>query len=149
MLGFDISNKWSPEDIKCLITLYKTNIEKFDEICKNKVWGEIAEKINNIREKKFTANQCTGKWKGLKSMYKSKVKDHNNTSGNGTKHWEYFEEMDEILYKRPEIHPPATCSSDDITVQINRELTPSTDTFEFDDVIMSDRSIPTPSASRA
>ena len=125
--------------------LYKINTQNFDSMCKSKVWSQIAIEFKNIRNKSFTANQCTGKWKGLKSMYK-KIKYHNNTSGNSSKNWEYYDEMDEILHKRPEINPPATCSSDSSTIQINSEV--SSDTFDFDDIIVSESSTPIPSTSR-
>lgn len=80
----------------------------------------------------MSGDQCDGKWKGLKQQYK-KIKDHNSVSGNSNKHWEYFDLMDEILNKRPEITPPATCSSDNPNIQINVEIeTPGTSCSDFD-----------------
>ena len=111
------NNKWTSADIRALIELYSDNVLNFDKFCKQTVWKRLAEKLSSDREKTITTDQCIGKWKGLKSMYK-KVKDHNNTSGNGRKDWEYFDDMDKILGGRPEINPPATCSSDDSIVVI-------------------------------
>ena len=50
------------------------------------------------------------KWKGLLKTYKD-IPRHNNTSGNEKNHWEFFCTLHNILHKRPEITPVATCSS--------------------------------------
>ncbi|XP_017490183.1 PREDICTED: uncharacterized protein LOC108378394 isoform X2 [Rhagoletis zephyria] len=107
--------KWSPGDTKCLIDLYAKHKDKFESFQKIKAWDIIAQEITGIRGKIITSDQCNGKWKGLKSMYK-KVLDHNSTSGNGRKDWEHFDAMHEILWMKPEINPPATCSTDDTEV---------------------------------
>jgi hypothetical protein len=43
-------------------------------------------------------------------MYK-KIYDHNQRTGNSQKTWEYYDAMHQILFNKPEINPPATCSS--------------------------------------
>ncbi|KAJ8961319.1 hypothetical protein NQ314_005968 [Rhamnusium bicolor] len=38
--------------------------------------------------------------------------DHNQKhTGNDRKHWEYFEAIHSFLFKKPEVNPPAACSS--------------------------------------
>lgn len=58
----------------------------------------------------YTPEQLDNKWKGLKKIYK-KIKDQNNSSGHNAVKWSYFNAMDNFLGKRPEVTPPATCSS--------------------------------------
>lgn len=53
-------------------------------------------------------------------MYK-KVNDHNNTSGNWSKPWERFDDMNQILFRRPEIAPLATTSSDNSFVNVQMD----------------------------
>ncbi|XP_067626111.1 uncharacterized protein [Eurosta solidaginis] len=93
--------KWSPADILCLINLYSKHLDKFESLPKTKAWDMIAQEIANIRRKQFTGEQCNGKWKGLKAMYK-KVLDHNNQIGNKRKGWEYFDAMHEIFWIKSE-----------------------------------------------
>lgn len=127
--------KWTPGDIKCLIDQYELNIDRFDTMAKKRVWKDISEEMLRIRGKAFSVDQCNGKWKGLKSMYK-KIKDHNSTSGNSRKNWEYFDALDSLLSKRPEIYPPATCSSFDNTVRLQESTSVDPDEmYRFNDTI--------------
>lgn len=71
---------------------------------------KIATELTSISGKEFTVDQVENKWKGLKKTYK-KIKDHNNKSGNNRRNWEYLHIMDNFMSRRPEITPPAVCSS--------------------------------------
>lgn len=64
--------------------------------------------------------QCDTKWKGLNKTYRE-VKEHNAKTGSSKRKWEYFDVMDKILYKKPEITPVATCSSHKGLVISNEE----------------------------
>lgn len=77
---------------------------------KKKVWMKIATQLTKTTGKKITPEQVDNKWKGFKKTYK-KIKDHNNTSGSDRKQWEFFNAMDDLLGKKPEITPVAVCSS--------------------------------------
>lgn len=74
------------------------------------MWQKIANQINEKAGTSYTAQQCDTKFKLLTSTYKQIIKE-NNTSGKETRHWEYYDLMDEILYKKPEITSETTCSN--------------------------------------
>lgn len=46
----------------------------------------------------------------FKKTYKN-ITDHNKKSGNDRRSWEYLNIMDTFMSQRPEVIPPATCSS--------------------------------------
>ena len=56
-----------------------------------------------------TPLQVENKVKFFKRTYKQ-IKIHNETSGKDRKNWRYFENMDQILRKRPEKTPRGTCA---------------------------------------
>ncbi|KAL1489541.1 hypothetical protein ABEB36_013495 [Hypothenemus hampei] len=74
------------------------------------VWKNICKIINDTYQTTWTPIQVDSKWKGLKRTY-HEVKRHNNTSGNNIRKWSFFEKMNNVLFNKPEINPPATCSS--------------------------------------
>lgn len=101
---------WTKEATLLLIDLVGEFEEKFENTVKKYIWLKICDLINNKLKTEFSWLQCDTKWKSLNKTYKE-IKCHNNTSGRERKKWEYFEKMDSILYRKPEIIPPATCSS--------------------------------------
>ncbi|CAG9773380.1 unnamed protein product [Ceutorhynchus assimilis] len=101
---------WTLGATKALIALVKKYDDDFQSKIKKQVWQKIANEISNQTKVTMSAQQCDTKWKGLKDLYKS-VKQHNDKSGNEPRIWIYFDEMDELLCKKPEIIPPVTCSS--------------------------------------
>lgn len=75
------------------------------------MWTKIANRLNNLfKKREFSGINVENKWKCLKRTYKT-IKIKNNTSGNKRKNWQYFSAMNEVLGHKPEITPPATCSS--------------------------------------
>ncbi|KAL1488474.1 hypothetical protein ABEB36_014944 [Hypothenemus hampei] len=102
--------KWSNECTMFLIDLVQQHNEDFQKKPKNIVWKKICEKINNKHQTTWTPIQVDSKWKGLKRTY-HEVKRHNNTSGNNIRKWNFFDKINDVLFNKPEINPPATCSS--------------------------------------
>lgn len=86
--------------------------KKFDEApMKKLVWLEITKVFNKQNNKLFDHIKIENKWKSLKRTYKN-IKKHNASSGNDRKVWKYFDEMNNMLYNKPEIEAPATCSNE-------------------------------------
>ncbi|CAH2011894.1 unnamed protein product [Acanthoscelides obtectus] len=90
--------------------MYRKYEQRFDSGVKKYVWSKIARELTEKLGSQYNIQQCDTKWKVLKNQYKS-VKKHNDQSGNSKKNWKFFDVMNDILFKRPEIQSPATCSS--------------------------------------
>ncbi|CAG9814697.1 unnamed protein product [Phaedon cochleariae] len=101
---------WTREVTLSLISLVDKYDNDFQTSVKKYIWMKISKLMMEKFEHKLTWQQCDTKWKSLKKTYKD-VKDHNSSSGKNRRKWEYFDAMDGILFKKPEIHAPATCSS--------------------------------------
>ncbi|CAG9773217.1 unnamed protein product [Ceutorhynchus assimilis] len=119
----ELGLKWTQQQTLLLIRLVESNYEKFNEGLKKNVWLKIAKALSDMTNKKFTAEQCDTKWKGLKRTYKT-IKDHNNKSGNDRRIWEFFAAIDSFLSKKPEIEPLSICST--ITNKLELRVDPST-----------------------
>lgn len=100
---------WTPANTLFLISVVKEYDEEFSNGIKKMVWPKVATKCAKKFNKNITAQMCETKWKTLKRTYKTIVL-HNDTSGQRRRHWEYYNVMNEILAKKPEITPTATCS---------------------------------------
>lgn len=100
---------WTRHEIIKLITLFKEYKSKFQSttIRNDKVWQEISTKMST-----HSWEQCKNKFKYLKSKYVEK-KDNMGTKSSGAHNvkFEYFEEMDEIFGKDPNIKPVGIASS--------------------------------------
>lgn len=94
---------WTEEETRCLIHTLKDNqILKYMDGRKTrngelfkKVAGELA-KANFSR----SAEQVRIRWKALKTAY-YKAKRNNNVSGHAPQFSPFYEELDELLGKRP------------------------------------------------
>ncbi|CAG9820657.1 unnamed protein product [Phaedon cochleariae] len=76
---------------------------------RKQVWQKVAKDCCHLHNK-IDAKQCETKWKSLKRTYKN-VLNHNNTSGQKKRWWEFFDAMNRIMFNKPEIITIATCSS--------------------------------------
>lgn len=101
---------WSSENTLALISLVKENYGQFSLTLKKKVWEKVATQLSVIIERPITASQCETKWKTLKRTYKS-IAIFNKTSGQKRRYWEFFNDMHDVLFDKPEVNPVATCSS--------------------------------------
>lgn len=59
-----------------------------------------------------TAQMDKDKWRSLKKSY-TNVKDNKAKSGAGTVRFEYYQEMDDLIGKKPNNEPMVTFSSED------------------------------------
>jgi len=102
---------WNKDATLCLLRLYGNMKPKFDSSrYKNcMVWRELAALLQK-EEFNYTVEQVEGRWKTLLAAYR-RVTDHNNTSGNDRKDFEFMSEMKEILVDNPTIQPQCTISS--------------------------------------
>lgn len=98
---------WSRKDILSLISAYKEKKKLFESstIRNEKVWKQISLSVGN-----HTSEQCKNKFKYLKRKYIEKKENKIKTGAERIK-FEYFEDMDEILGKNPQITPVILASS--------------------------------------
>ncbi|CAH1118232.1 unnamed protein product [Phaedon cochleariae] len=101
---------WPREATLGLIRLVEEYDGQFQKSVKKHVWTKISTILNSKMAIGVSWQQCDTKWKSLKKTYKD-VKDHNSTSGKNRRKWEFYDEMHKILFNKPEISAPATCSS--------------------------------------
>lgn len=110
---------WTDANIKNLINLYKIHKNEFESGIKKVVWKKISKSLSESTNTCITWTQCDTKFKGLKEYYKN-IKKHNDTSGNNYKYWSYFDAMEELLGRNPEITAPFTCSNAQGLRDVNR-----------------------------
>lgn len=105
------SHHWNDSEIKLLLTLYSDNRQDFDgkKVTNKSLWQRIAQEMNK-NGCPVTWEQCDNKFKNLKKTYK-KVIDNNSQTGSGSIYFKYFDIMDSLFSKNPEIHPVSECSS--------------------------------------
>ncbi|CAH1101277.1 unnamed protein product [Psylliodes chrysocephalus] len=72
-------------------------------------YQKIAISMNNCGYN-FTWEQYCNRIKTLRTKYKEII-DHNNTSGNHRKDWQYFQVMKEYMVDKPNVRPKHHCSS--------------------------------------
>lgn len=101
---------WTETNIRILFELCKKFEHEFETSIKKLVWKKVAKILSERSSTTITWSQCDTKFKGLKDYYKT-IKKHNDTSGNNFKYWIYYDLMDELLGKKPEIKANFTCSS--------------------------------------
>lgn len=75
------------------------------------IWKSVVTAFND-KGYNVSAEHCNNKWKSLKKRYKT-IKDNNKQSGAGRRYWNFFDAMDEILKKNPEITPLSLASNTD------------------------------------
>ena len=100
---------WSSENTMFLIDVIKKYDKEFSKGIKKNVWEKVARDCRYFN-KYITGKQCETKWKTLKRTYKT-ILLAKKTSGEKKRYWEYFDAVHEIMFKKPEISPVATCSS--------------------------------------
>lgn len=98
-----------------LIESYKNKAEDFkNTTTRNEtVWQHIADVLAQ-QNHQYNGKQCENRIKYLLSKYKKKVDNMRNEKNSGASpvHFEYFEEMDEIFGRKPNINPKfSACSS--------------------------------------
>lgn len=101
---------WHHNDILMLIHLMQKHEKTFETSLKKTVWQKITKILNETSKKKYTPLNVENKWKSLKRTYKS-LKIKATRTGTQRKYWEYFQAMDDLMAKKPEINPPVVASS--------------------------------------
>jgi len=102
---------WNKDATLCLLRLYGDMKPKFGSPrYKNcMLWRELAALLQK-EGFSYTAEQVEGRWKTLLAAYR-RVVDHNNTSGNDRKDFDFMSEMKDILADNPSMQPQCTISS--------------------------------------
>nr|XP_022909150.1 uncharacterized protein LOC111420402 [Onthophagus taurus] len=107
-----------------LVDAYKKNEQLFQSstIRNDTVWKMISEKLkaNNLN---FGASQCENKFKNLKRRYQKKKDNMKPTaSGAAVIKFEFYNEMEELFGKKPNIEPLAIASSSRENIVQNNSL---------------------------
>ncbi|XP_024890524.1 uncharacterized protein LOC112466587 [Temnothorax curvispinosus] len=95
--------------VKLLLAEITTYTEFSTSPLNKQAWKTIAAVINT-HGYNLTAENCCIKWTGMKKRYKT-LKDANNRTGAAKETWEYFDIIDDMLRKNPEITPLSIASS--------------------------------------
>lgn len=75
------------------------------------LYGKISEELKKANSAwQYTAKNCENKFKDITKVYK-RTKDHNNQTGVEPKTCKYFEELEEVLGKKPCLQSIALASS--------------------------------------
>ena len=125
---------WTKSETLCLIEAYENNISIFESNSKkNRLgWIQISKDlkkyifrylfknfrynniINNLyifrKQIEYTEDQCQGKFKYLLLCYKKKL-DNRHETGSAVYAFEFFNELDELFGKKPNIKPKHLASS--------------------------------------
>lgn len=76
------------------------------------VYDATAQKMQDLGYSGIDGTACDQKWRNLKKGYMS-AKKNKIKSGAGRTKFNYFEEMDSLLGKKPNVSPLATYESED------------------------------------
>ncbi|XP_051176660.1 uncharacterized protein LOC127291517 [Leptopilina boulardi] len=76
----------------------------------DRFWMKISE-IMHKQGYKVDGRICESKFDGLQRTYKGIIDKKKQTGTSPQKKWQFFDEMDLLLFKKPEIQPPADASS--------------------------------------
>ncbi|XP_071557670.1 uncharacterized protein [Temnothorax nylanderi] len=98
--------------VRSLIHFWSANQELFASTAmkNDDVWKIVAEELNTLKKTQYSLDQCKNKMKELKRKY-IETKDHNMQSGAEAKTCPFYEELDEILDKKPCVKPVALASN--------------------------------------
>ncbi|KAL4720052.1 hypothetical protein ACJJTC_018488 [Scirpophaga incertulas] len=119
--------RWNHRATVMLIDLWKRQRTRFENnIERNEIiWEEI---VSAMREAGFlfTAGQCETRFKYLKKCYIECIDINRKSTGQPERTCSYFEEMDELFHKSPQINPPRLVASRSlVNVPNTTELNPS------------------------
>lgn len=95
---------WTLAEKQTLLSAVRRNYRELKDKTSRKkvVWAKIADKFNG----KYTADQCSQRWRNLKMRYKA-YEDNKKRTGAGRRiQPELYDELDEILRGDHAVHPP-------------------------------------------
>ncbi|XP_043466613.1 uncharacterized protein PFB0145c-like [Leptopilina heterotoma] len=101
--------QWSESVTTTLIENYSI-IKEENKLKGDSFWLKISKLM---MEKNFSVagHLCETKWNSLCRTYKNIIDRKKQTGTSPPKKWIYFEEMNNVMFKKPEINPPAVASS--------------------------------------
>lgn len=109
--GIRFATAWPPAPTKRLITLYQKFQEEMDDrkTKKKDVWLKITNELNELGYT-YTQIQVETKWNNLLKSHKD-IGVNKQKTGAKRKSFHYYEEMESIVAKRHDIHPPFVSGS--------------------------------------
>ncbi|EZA48132.1 hypothetical protein DMN91_004054 [Ooceraea biroi] len=94
---------------KLLLDIMSKHVECVTSPLHKQVWKHVAASMNT-HGYNLSAENCNIKWNGMKKKYKM-LKDARNQSGAGKQaKWEYYDIINDVLRKQPEIAPLSIAS---------------------------------------
>ncbi|XP_021373737.1 uncharacterized protein LOC110463450 isoform X2 [Mizuhopecten yessoensis] len=127
------SKLFSTNESLALIAMYSERKDKFNSAkYRNKsLWEEITRELNALTEKTpgFSAAQVEGRWKTLVSAYRKHITNQNKT-GQGSKTFEFEEEMSQVLGERHDMNPVTIIDSGEPSTQPNEPSEPDGESDE-------------------
>ncbi|KAJ8912370.1 hypothetical protein NQ315_014737 [Exocentrus adspersus] len=101
---------------------YKPKVGSFEIKSMKRLWEVIAKDLSNMYRVTISATKVENKFKVLERKYKTIV-DNNNSTGRGSKYFEFEEEMEDIFQKKKNIRPTILLSSSEVikVTQNNKE----------------------------
>lgn len=101
--------QWTDAMVKLLLTEINNHVEFVTSPLNKQIWRDIAASIN-IHGYNLSAEHCNIKWNGMKKKYKT-LKDAKNKTGAARQRWEYYDIINDMLVKKPDIVPLSLASS--------------------------------------
>ena len=110
-------DRWENRHVQMLICCWKENKSFFGngKSTKKEVFEKIATDFNAKSDLKVSGSQCLRKWAKLEAKQKEIV-DHNNKSGNGTRTWKYYAQMEDCIGGQSNVNPTFTLESSSSSV---------------------------------
>ncbi|CAI6354150.1 unnamed protein product [Macrosiphum euphorbiae] len=102
---------WTKSETLFLIEAYENNILIFESNSKkNRLgWIQVSKDLKK-KQIEYTEDQCQGKFKYLLLCYKKKL-DNRHETGSAVYEFEFFNELDELFGRKPNIRPKHLASS--------------------------------------
>lgn len=100
---------WNDAMVKLLLTEVNKHVQSFVSPINKQMWKNIAASMNT-HGYNLSAENCNMKWTGMKKKYKMLI-DANSKTGAAKQTWEYFDIINDMLIKKPEIVPLSIASS--------------------------------------
>lgn len=122
------SFKWTTNNIKLMLQERLDMEPQFvNPKCKKvKLWGKIANKMQEAGYHRIGGHDCNTKYRNLLQTYKQN-KEKRSKTGDSKITWEYFEMFDNVLGTKPSIIPDKNLLSTSIESEISDQSDPETE----------------------
>ncbi|PSN50226.1 hypothetical protein C0J52_07797 [Blattella germanica] len=85
------------------------------------MWIIIADELTSAFNTKTTPQNCENRWKVLERNYKKYI-DNKNSTGIGTKYFEFAEDMDNLFASKRSVNPEILLATETIHTPVEEEV---------------------------